>query len=379
MRAAIGIITLVTGLLITLGIAMLHSIAMHEPEAVGMFRKQCLWVGIGLVLCVVTASIDYRRTRSMSYVLLALTAVLLVLARTPGIGQPIKGAWRWIKLGGLGSLQPSEFAKIAVILSIAAYAHQCQRLMPRFTVGLVYPGAVIGLMLGLVLLGKDLGTTALISLISAGMLYAAGTRLRHLVPVSLIGATLLAAYLTQDPVRWRRVDAFLHPELYEETIALQSEQSKIAIGSGGIPGLGLGNGIQKSGFVPEQSTDFILSVIGEELGLQVTLPLVAAYLAFTLAALSIARRAADTYGSLIAFGVGALVGLQAIINIAVTTASVPNKGLALPFVSYGGSCMLALLILTGFLISVAWHSPAEESSPLLTRRDEREESSLQNA
>ncbi len=379
MRAAIGIITLVTGLLIALGVTMLHSIAMHEQEAVGMFRKQCLWIGAGLALCILTATIDYRRTRGLSYLLLAITAVLLVLARVPGIGEPINGAWRWIKIRGVGSLQPSEFAKIAIILAIAAYAHQCQRLMSKPTFGLVYPGAVIGLMLSLVLLGKDLGTTALIAILSAGMLYAAGTRLRHLLPVSVVGMALLTAYLTTDPVRWRRVDAFLHPELYQETIALQSEQSKIAIGSGGIEGLGLGNGIQKSGFVPEQSTDFILSVIGEELGLRVTLPLVAAYLAFMMAAFAIARRAADTYGSLIAFGIGSLIGLQAIINIAVTTASVPNKGLALPFVSYGGSCMLAMLILVGFLISVAWHSPAEENAPVLSAREGGDDAALQNA
>lgn len=379
MRAAIGIITLVTGLLITLGVTTLHSIAMHEQDAVGMFRKQCAWIGLGLVLCVITAAIDYRRTRALPYVLLVVTAVMLILARVPGIGEPINGAWRWIKIKGVGSLQPSEFAKIAVILAIAAYAHQCQRLMSRFTFGLIYPGAVLGVMLALVLLGKDLGTTALIALLSACMLYAAGTRLRHLLPVSLVGMALLCTYLATDPVRWRRVDAFLHPELYQETIAHQSEQSKIAIGAGGLKGLGLGNGIQKSGFVPEQSTDFILSVIGEELGLRVTLPLVAAYFAFTAAAFAIARRAADTYGSLTAFGIGCLVGLQAIINIAVTTASVPNKGLALPFVSYGGSCMLSLLVLVGFLISVARHAPADETAPVLVARDERDDASLQNA
>src|SRR5690606_35996756 len=182
-----------------------------------------------------------------------------------------------------------------------------------------------------------------------------------------------------DPVRWRRVEAFLYPERYEKTIAHQSEQSKVAIGSGGILGRGLGNGIHKSGFVPEQPGDFIFSVIGAELGLRATLPLVGAYLAFVLAALCVARRAIDVYGSMIACGTGFLVGLQAIINIAVTTGSMPNKGLALPFVSYGGSCLVSMLILVGLLINVAIRSAREEHVAFLPESDDREASALQGA
>jgi cell division protein FtsW len=151
------------------------------------------------------------------------------------------------------------------------------------------------------------------------------------------------------------------------------------MGSGGVLGRGLGNGLHKSGFVPEQPTDFIFSVIGEELGLRATLPLVGAYLAFTLAALGIARRAPDMYGSMIAFGVALLISLQAIINIAVTTGSVPNKGLALPFVSYGGSCLVTMLTLVGLLINVALRSPREENAAFLPSADDREAAELQNA
>lgn len=378
MRLAIGTITIVTGLLVTLGLTMLHSIGMQHPRGMYFFYQQCQWLGLGLVACGIAASVDYRKTRSLAFALLIATAVMLVMARIPPFGKLVNGGWRWVRLGPV-TMQPSELAKVALIMAIAAYAHACRRRLPTFLYGLVIPGAAIGLMLGLVLIGKDLGTTALLAMLSTAMLFAGGTRLRHLVPVGLVGIALLGTYLATDPVRWRRVDAFMHPEKYPETIAWQAEQSKIAIGSGGPMGRGLGNGIHKSGFVPEQPTDFIFSVIGEELGLRVTLPLLAAYLAFSLAALRIARRAPDTYGALIAFGIALLVGFQAVINIAVTTDSVPNKGLALPFVSYGGSCLLAMLTLVGLLINVAVRSAHEEANEFAPPEGDREVAALQNA
>ncbi len=378
MRLAVGTITIVVGLLLILGLTMLNSIGMHHPNGLQFFYQQCQWLVIGLVACVAASTIDYRRTRSLAFVFLGGTMVLLILARVPGISREVNGAWRWLKIGPV-TFQPSELAKVALILALAAYTHVNRRKMDQPMIGLVIPGAMAAAVLALVLLGKDLGTTALLALLAASMLFAAGSRLRHLVPVALIGVLGLAAYLATDPVRWRRVEAFLDPEKYAETIALQSTQSKIAIGSGGISGLGLGNGIHKSGFVPEQVTDFIFSVIGEELGLRVTLPLVAAYLAFSLAALRIARKAPDGYGAMIALGIGLLVGYQAVINIAVSTDSVPNKGLALPFVSYGGSCLVVMLTLVGLLINVAFRSAGEESEENLPEGTDREPGAFQNA
>ena len=378
MRLAVGTITIVTGLLLILGLTMLNSIGMHHPKGLYFFYQQCQWLVIGMVGCVLAASVDYRRTRAWAYVFLAITLVLLVLARAPGFSREINGAWRWLKIGPV-SIQPSELAKVALIMALAAYAHANRRRMAQPLIGLVIPGMIAAAVLGLVLLGKDLGTTALLALLSASMLFTAGTRLRHLVPVGLVGVIGLSTYLATDPVRWRRVEAFLDPEKYAETIALQSTQSKVAIGSGGLLGRGLGNGIHKSGFVPEQPTDFIFSVIGEELGLRVTLPLLASYLAFSMAALRIARRAPDAYGAMLASGIAFLVGLQAVINIAVTTDSVPNKGLALPFVSYGGSCLVVMLSLVGLLINVAVRSAREEASEFLPEGQDREAPSLGNA
>lgn len=378
MRLAVGTITIVAGLLLTLGLTMLNSIGMHHPKGLYFFYQQSQWVVIGLVACVAAATIDYRRTRGLAYAFLGVTMVLLVLARVPGISREVNGAWRWLKIGSF-TFQPSEFAKVSLIMALAAYAHANRRRMAQPMIGLVIPGAMAAAVLGLVLLGKDLGTTALMAMLTASMLFAAGTRLRHLIPVGLVGVVGLGAYLATDPVRWRRVEAFLDPEKYAETIALQSTQSKIAIGSGGVLGRGLGNGIHKSGFVPEQPTDFIFSVIGEELGLRVTLPLVMAYMAFSLAALRIARKAPDGYGAMLASGIGLLVGFQAVINIAVTTDTVPNKGLALPFVSYGGSCLLVMLTLVGLLINIATRSAHEESEENLPEGTDRETPALQSS
>ncbi len=377
MRLAIGTITVVTGLLLVLGMAMLHSIGMHHPKGLHFFQQQAGWIPIALLACILATVIDYRYSRSLVWGILIPTALLLILARIPGIGREINGAWRWIRVSGV-SIQPSEFAKIALVLGIAAYADSNLRRMPEFRQGILRPGVGIALLLGLVLMGKDLGTTALLSLLAVAMLFAAGARFRYLLPLGLGALLVLGTYLALDSHRSSRVDAWLHPEKYILTLAHQSEQSKTAIGSGGTFGRGLGNGILKAGYVPEQPTDFIFSVIGEELGLRVTLPLVAAYLAFVVAALAIARRAPDTYGSMIAVGVGLVVGLQAAINIAVTTAAVPNKGLALPFVSYGGSCLVVMLTLVGLLLNVALRAARESDREYLPAEDDRELASLQS-
>jgi cell division protein FtsW len=376
MRLALGTIVLVAGMLVSLGLATLNSIGMDDPRAMRFFHQQWVWLGLGLVACAVVAVPDYRRVRWVVPVVWLTAVVLLVLARTPGVGRMVNGAWRWISLGPL-TLQPSELAKVALVLSVALYAQVFRRRMGTLGWGLVVPGLGIGLVLALVLVGKDLGTTALLAAWSAAMLYAAGTRLRYLLPTALVAVVGLSAYLATDSVRWKRVEAYLHPERHLQGMALQSEQSKVAIGSGGWEGRGLGSGAHKSGYVPEQTTDFIFSVIGEELGLRVTMPVLLAYMALVLAAMHVARRAPDVYGSMVALGVGLLVGMQAAMNIAVTTGSIPNKGLALPLVSYGGSCLISMLILVGLLINVAWRSAREDRPQDLPEGVDREAVSLQ--
>lgn len=378
MRLAVGTITIVTGLLLILGLTMLHSLAMHHGQEPRFFVQQTIWLGIGVAACTLAAAIDYRKTRWAAYLLLAGVVALLIVTRYSPWAHRINGAYRWLRVGGV-TIQPSELAKLALILALAAYAHAMRRRMREFWMGFLVPGAMAGVVLVGVLIGKDLGTTALLALLAGGMLFVAGVRPAFLIPTGVVGAGLLVLYLATDPVRRVRWESFVDPEAHADSGALQTIQSMVAIGSGGTVGRGLGNGIHKSGFVPEQQTDFILSVIGEELGLRVTLPLLASYLAFLLAGFHIARRARDMYGAMLASGISLVIGLQAVINVAVTTGAMPNKGLALPFVSYGGSCLVTMLTLVGLLINVAIRSAREEADEDLPETEDREASALQTA
>ena len=308
--------------------------------------------GIGLLLCAVVASQDYRHLKKISWLLFAAAAVLLVLVFVPGIGMKINGARRWINLR-VTNFQPSEFAKIALVIALAHYAERNQRQLHSFTKAILLPSILIGVILGLIFLGKDYGTTILLATVSVLLLLIAGVRWRFLVPSGLILVVGLAAAIWSNEMRRSRVLAWLNPEQQKDGINYQVDQAVIALGSGGLYGLGLGNGRQKLGFVPENHTDFILSIIGEELGLVATLGVLASFALVVVCGVYIARRARDTFGMLLAAGMTFLIGLQAAINIGVVTGALPNKGLPLPFISYGGSNLLMMLISVGLLISVA--------------------------
>lgn len=365
MKFAGVLLTLAVGGLAAAGLAAQSSLMAYEGVAASRYSRQWLWLLAGLAPLVVLAQVDYRRLRPLGWLLLAGTLVLLVLARIPGIGTLRNGAWRWIDLGPF-QLQPSELGKLALILTLAAYADSFQRVMGGFRHGLLVPALFIGPLLALVLIGKDLGTTLLLGAVAGAMLFVGGAKLRHLALPVLLGLLGLAAYLANDPTRWGRIEAWRHPELHARGAALQSNNSVVALGAGGPFGRGLGEGIQKHGAVPEQHTDFILSAIGEEAGLVGTGLVLLAYVTLLFAGTLIACRAGDTLGLLLAFGATFTIALQAFINLGVVTAVLPNKGIALPFVSYGGSSMVAMLALVGLLFSVARHAaPAtgEEALP----------------
>ena len=313
---------------------------------------QIVAAGIGLILCAVVASQDYRHLKKVSWLLFAAAVVLLVLVFVPGIGMKINGARRWINLR-VTNFQPSEFAKIALVIALAHYAERNQRQLHSFTKAILLPSVLIGLILGLIFLGKDYGTTILLATVSALLLLIAGVRWRFLVPSGLLLVVGLAAAIWSNEMRRSRVLAWLNPEQQKDGINYQVDQAVIALGSGGLYGLGLGNGRQKLGFVPENHTDFILSIIGEELGLVATLAVLLTFALVVVCGVYIARRARDTFGMLLAAGITFLIGLQAAINIGVVTGALPNKGLPLPFISYGGSNLVMMLTSVGLLISVA--------------------------
>lgn len=360
MKAATSLLLFSMLGLLVLGIVMLVSASTGQPEARYLIM-QPIWAGVGLVGLLIAASGDYRWIKKFWWALLALAVVLLALVWMPHVGIMKNGARRWIGFESF-RLQPSEFAKIALIIAIAWYGERFQRHMGTFTRGVLIPGVGIGSVLFLVFKEPDVGTTLLLAGVSSVMLLVAGLRWRYVLPPLVAGLIGITAFIAQDSVRSQRVYAWLHPEETRLDKGMQTYQAMAALGSGGLKGVGLGEGRQKLGFVPEHHTDFILSVIGEELGLAATLSVILAFMVILICGIYIAWNAADTFGMLIATGITFLIAMQVVINIGVVTGSIPNKGLALPFISYGGSNLVIMMGCIGLLINIGRHATCNLTS-----------------
>ena len=359
MRIAVTTLAFCVAALLALGLVMLYSSSMamvdkHTQAEVGahMLQMQVLWCVLGLIVCGVIAVTDYELLKKLAWPIFIGTLLLAALVFVPHIGMKINGARRWIRLPG-ASFQPSEIVKIGLIITLAWYVDLSQRKMNTFLRGIVLPGAIIAFALGLIFIEPDRGTTILLAAVCGSMLYFGGVRWQHLIPVGLLGLAGLAYSIAHDGMRSGRISAWLHPQGHESSVGLQGLQAKIAIGSGGLTGLGLGDGRQKLGFLPEIHSDFIFANIGEELGLIATMLVVIAFVIILFCGIYIALNARDQFGSQLAIGTTTLICFQAIINIGVVTSLLPNKGLALPFISSGGSSLLAMLMDIGILLSVA--------------------------
>jgi cell division protein FtsW len=372
MKWAASILIFCVAVLIGMGMVMLYSSSMNmevNKSAVGAhyLLSQLAWCAFGLICFIMAACMDYRRFKNFSPWLLGLSAVLLLLVFAPFIGIATKGAHRWIGRPGLPHFQPSELAKLALIFFLAAYGDRFQRQMAGFKKGLVIPGVVIAVVLALIFIEPDRGCTILLAAVCGVMLIVAGVRLTFLVPPAALLIVGLAISFLHDPMRMRRIMAWVHPEQSKEGAGYQAYQAMIALGSGGWFGLGLGNGRQKLGFVPEDHTDFIFSIIGEELGLVATMAVVLLFLALVICGVLISRRSCDAFGFLLGTGVTFMIGLQAFINIGVVTSVLPNKGMPLPFISYGGSNLVLMLVSVGLLVSISRYAtvakPQKSSNP----------------
>ncbi len=360
MKIAITTLAVSVTSLLALGLVMLYSSSMvmvdrHTHSEVGahMLQMQLIWCVLGFIAATVVASRDTDLIKKYAWVIFAGCIVLAGMVFLPSpIGMQLNGARRWIRLPG-ATFQPSEFVKIGLIIMVAWYADLSQRKMTTFWRGTVVPIVLIGVALGPVFIEPDRGTTILMGGVTLTMLAIAGARLPYLFVVVVLAVAALLFSFKHDSMRSGRISAWLHPEAHMTGAARQAEEAKIAIGSGGLTGLGLGDGRQKQGYVSEIHSDFIFANIGEELGLVATLSVITAFLLVALSGWYIASQARDPFSSLLAVGITTLISFQAIINIGVVTSLLPNKGLALPFISAGGSSLLAMLIGVGILISVA--------------------------
>jgi cell division protein FtsW len=341
--------------LIAIGIVMLFSTSAFAHDSRGdmlyFVKRQGIWLVVGTAVCITAALIDYHWWQRTWYLWFAGATLLLILCFIPPIGMKINGSWRWLNLGFM-TLQPSELAKVAAVIFLAWWFTKYQAHRTEFWRGFVLPGLVVTILLALIAMEVDLGTTALIGTVTFSIMFLAGTRLLFLIPVVGLGLGGLLAVAMLIPQRMDRLLAFLEPEKFRLTEGLQQWQALIAFGSGGIDGLGLGEGRQKMLYLPYAHTDFIFPMIGEELGLRFTLAVVLCFLVFTLAGCLIATRARDRFGFLLAMGAILTVAIQAIVNIGVTTSLFPNKGMPLPFISYGGSNLVICLFFVGVLINI---------------------------
>jgi cell division protein FtsW len=364
MKVAVTTLAFCVAALLALGLVMLYSASMTQVGA-HYLMLQLIWCALGFALCVAATALDYQLLKKAALPLFIFALVLLVAVLLPlphGITKNINGAHRWFILPGM-RLQPSEFAKLALIIMLAWYGDHCQRLMQTWKRGVVMPGLLIAAVLGLIFIEPDRGTTILLAAVSGSMLLVAGVRWMHVLIPAAVGVAGLAVSIMHDPMRMRRIFSWWNLEQHKDGVGYQAYQAMIALGSGGWSGLGLGNGRQKLGFVPEHHTDFIFSIIGEELGLIATLAVIVAFVVIAICGIYIALRSRDTFGSLLALGITLLISLQAAINIGVVTSALPNKGLPLPFISYGGSNLLAMFVGIGILFSVARQAPAREKIP----------------
>ena len=339
-----------------------HALRQDQPDTYFVVR-QVGGAGFGLLLLVLCALLPYRIWRSLAWPLLGGTVfmlLLLLLPWTQSIAPEIKGARRWLVYGGV-SMQPSDVAKIAVIVWTAAVAVEKAPHFRSLRRGLGPFLAAWGVVLLLIALEPDLSTAMVVGLLGMVVVYAAGARIGHFVFLAVLAAPLLWNQLTVG-FRWERIEAFLNPMADPAGAGFQVRQSLLALGSGGVSGVGIGEGRQKFGFLPEAHNDFIFAMIGEEWGLVGVLVLVALYVSVVMIGFRIASRAPDMFGELVAIGLSSLIAVQAILHMAVGLALAPTTGLALPLVSYGRSNLVVTLIALGILMSVARAAPGGKAA-----------------
>ncbi|MBX3328951.1 MAG: putative lipid II flippase FtsW [Nitrospira sp.] len=315
-------------------------------------KRQLAWLAFGLVLLHVASRIDYIWWKRLALPLLGLVIALLVVVLIPSIGLAANGARRWLRLGPI-SVQPAEMAKLIGVIYLAAYLAKKEDRLQQFSTGLLPALLVIGAISGLVLLEPDLGTVVVLGLVTGGLLFVGGARWSHLSTLALSAVLIGLALVLTSSYRRRRVLSYLDPWRDQSDTGFQITQSFMAFGKGGLFGVGLGEGKQKLFFLPESHTDFVLALVGEELGLVGTGIIVLSFALFVTRGFQISTRARIPFGRYLGIGITTLIGIQAMVNACVATGLLPTKGLTLPFVSYGGSSLVISLIGVGILLNIS--------------------------
>ncbi|MBI4487064.1 MAG: putative lipid II flippase FtsW [Acidobacteria bacterium] len=356
------VLFLTTILLVALSIVMVYS----ASAVVGLDRygrpstflvKQGLWAALGIALMAVVTRIDYRTYRQPVFIWTCLGVAVLALIVVL-FSPPVNNAARWFGIAGIG-VQPSELAKLAAIFFVAALLERRIHRINDVGYALTPIGIVLGCLVGLIMLEPDFGTSMTLIAIVAVMVFAAGLNYAYIIGVMLVAVPVIGVLVMGSAYRRRRILTFLDPWQDPLGDGYQIIQSLIAVGTGGVGGRGLMNGVQKLFYLPEPHTDFIYAVIAEELGLLGATAVVACFCVITWRGLRVALRAPDGFGSFLALGLTTMVAIQAFFNISVVLGLLPTKGLPLPFVSAGGSSLLINLVGMGILLNVSQHVSSE--------------------
>jgi cell division protein FtsW len=353
------ILFIATILLLVLSVVMVYSasapVALSRYGQASVFLvKQGMWAALGLAMLGVLMNVDYRTYREPVFIWSFLGVVSLALVAVL-FSPPVNNARRWFGMAGIG-VQPSEFAKLAAIIFIAAILERRMHRIDDVKYSLLPIGIVVTVLVGLILLEPDFGTSMSLILTAAAMVFAAGLNYRYIVGALLVALPTVYVILMGASYRRRRLLAFLNP--WDDPLGdgFQIIQSLIAVGTGGFWGRGLMNGVQKLFYLPEPHTDFIYSVIAEELGLVGATAVILCFSIIAWRGMRAALSAPDSFGAFLAVGLTTMIAVQALVNISVVLGLMPTKGIPLPFVSAGGSSLLANLIGMGILLNVSQHA-----------------------
>lgn len=343
--------------LLAIGVVMVYSSSavsayVNFNDSYYFLKKQLIWVALSFLAMLLTMSIDYHVWRKLAKPIMLGTLILLILVLFPGLGKVVNGARRWLGFGSL-YLQPSEIAKLSMVLFYSDSLSRYQDKIKSFFKGMMPHLLMLIVIFGLILKEPDLGTALVISGTVFILLFSAGAKIFHLVSLGITGVAGIVVAIIVEPYRLKRLLAFSNPWADPLDTGYHIIQSLYAIGSGGLFGVGLGRSREKFLYLPEPHTDFIFAILAEELGFIGTVTIVVLFFLFAWRGFKVAVSAPDIYGSMLAAGITAMIGLQALMNIAVVTASMPVTGIPLPFISYGGSSLVFTLAGVGILLNIS--------------------------
>ncbi|MPZ14071.1 MAG: putative lipid II flippase FtsW [Chloroflexi bacterium] len=349
---------LAVGLLLVIGVAMVYSasfVVAHNEfgDAKYFLVRHVAWIGLGFMILLIVSRLDYHVWQRVAVPLYALTLILLAAVMIPGLGDSAYGASRWLDLGPLPSIQPSELAKVAVVVYLSSWIARVGTDINKLTIGTIPFVIILALSAGLVLVEPDLGTTIVLAMTAASVFFIAGANLIQALLGAVACGLFLINFVVNAGYRADRIQAFLNPWSDPTGIGWQTTQSLLALGSGGLSGLGLGASRQKHYYLPNAHTDSIFAIIGEEIGFIGTALVLGLFLVIAWRGLRVAAAARDPFGRALAAGATLLIVWQGMLNMAVVSHVVPLTGIPLPFISYGGSAMVASLAAVGIVLSVS--------------------------